>query len=74
MRSEYWREHKLNGVEVTLRLDTKSHTWEVWFGSMHKDGNLAGWRDPDLRFTRAKGNAIIEFLQGLKKGPNHAKE
>lgn len=71
MNREYWQEFKLNGTKVNLVLNSKTHTWEVWFESMHEEGNMREWREPDLRFTRAKGTAVVEFLQGLR---NRAKE
>ena len=61
----YWKEYYLNGVEVNARLDTKTHRWEIWLGSMNGP-NQKHWRDPDLIFTKAKGQSVVEFLDSLK--------
>jgi len=53
------REYTINGIDIRFILDTKHHVWNIAF-----DG------EPVLRFTRAKGYAIIRFLEKLKESKN----
>lgn len=62
-----WKEFTINGVEVTLHLDTKNHVWEIWFGSQYNPADIRHYRTPDLKFTKAKGACVVEFLQKLKE-------
>jgi cyclopropane fatty-acyl-phospholipid synthase-like methyltransferase len=61
-----WKEYDLNGIEVLLHYDTHDHRWKVWFGSPHSP-DLTHYRDPDLDFTNARGQALAEFLDELRK-------
>ena len=54
-----WKSYTLNGNNVTLMLDTKRHVWLVYFGVSREK--------PDLEFTNAKGEAVIKFLEAVKK-------
>ena len=60
MMNNNWKEYTLNGITVILHLDTKRHVWDVFFGS-------GVTTNPVLRFTRAKGYAVIRFLEKLKE-------
>ncbi len=51
---------KIDGVEVLLWLDSKTWKWKVYFTSNPK------FNEPALVFTKAKGKAILEFLENLK--------
>lgn len=62
-----WKELILNGVEVTLHLDTKRHVWEIWVGPIWSTTEKLHYRDPDLKFTKAKGACVLEFLERLKE-------
>jgi len=63
----YWKEYYFEGVEISAHLDTKNHRWEFWFGSMYQGAeHLKGWREPDYIFTKARGQSVIELLDGLK--------
>ena len=65
LRWDYWKEYKLNGIGVTIRLNTHNHKWEVWFGSMHEEGNMRTWRKPDIILTKARGEAVVRVLEGI---------
>lgn len=52
-----WIDYTLNGVNFTLLLNTKRHVWQVYFGTLSES--------PSMEFTKAKGEAIIEFLKEL---------
>ena len=54
-----WKSYTLNGVQFALVLDTKKHVWQVYFGVSKEN--------PDLEFTNAKGQAVVEFLEILEK-------
>ena len=58
-----WNEYYLNGVEINLILNTKNHRWYVFFGTTH--GRPLD--RPDLEFTDARGRAISDFLEELKR-------
>ena len=60
MMNNNWKEYTLNGITITLHLDTKRHVWKIWFGSIYD-------KEPDLEFTKAKGACIVEFLEKLKE-------
>ena len=62
-----WKEYTLNGIEVTLNLDTKCHHWKIWIGSKFRQDGSLQYREPDLEFSKAKGSSIVEFLQELKE-------
>jgi len=57
-----WKEYNLNGVKMTLYLNTKRHVWEVYLGD-----NIYN-REPRMTITKAKGQAVIDFLELLKEG------
>ncbi len=51
-----------------MLLNTKRHVWQVYFGPI---GDI-----PQLEFTKAKGEAVLEFLNELtrvQKDRVHAK-
>jgi len=52
-----WKDYILNGINFTMLLNTKRHVWQVYFGTMSEG--------PTIEFTKAKGEAIIEFLKEL---------
>ena len=54
-----WKDYTLNGVSFTIVLNTKKHRWQVFFGTPKEK--------PDMEFTNAKGQAIVEFLQELTR-------
>jgi len=60
MMNNNWKEYTLNGITITLHLDTKRHVWKIWFGSIYD-------KEPDLEFTKAKGYTVIRFLEKLKE-------
>ncbi len=62
----YWKEYFLNGVEINARLDTKTHRWQIWFGKMSTGDDSRGWRRPDLSYSKARGQSVVEVLDELK--------
>ena len=58
-----WKEYTLNGMKFTFYLNTKRHVWEVYIG-----GEPISNRQPTLTFTKAKGEAVVKFLELLKNG------
>jgi len=52
-----WKEFIVNGITVIFRLDTKRHIWVIGFDNV----------DVVLTITKAKGNAVITFLEKLKE-------
>lgn len=67
-----WKELILNNIEVTLHLDTKHHLWEIWIGSKWNPADIRSYRSPDLRFSKAKGACVVEFLERLKEVQRNA--
>lgn len=65
MKSENYQEYQLNGVRVTLILNTKRHVWQIWYNS---NMTIEEAKYPHLEFTKAKGEAIIKFLEVLQNG------
>ena len=60
-----WKDYTLNGVKFTLVLNTKKHKWQVYFGDIGTRFN-----QPDMEFTQAKGDTVVEFLQELTRVEN----
>jgi len=56
-----YHDFRIGKTKFTLWLDTKKHIWKVYFGDPF------GNRDPDMTFTRAKGNAVFEFVKEFEK-------
>jgi len=56
-----YHDFRIGKIKFTLWLNTKKHIWKVYFGSD------VGGRSPDMTFTRAKGNAVFEFVKELEK-------
>ena len=55
-----WKDYTLNGVNFTLLLNTKRHVWQVYFGRSDVES-------PSIEFTKAKGEAVIKFLELLEE-------
>ena len=53
---------RIGKLRFTLWLRTKNHVWQVYFANMIK-------RDmaPNLEFSKAKGNAVFEFVKEFEK-------
>ena len=54
-----WKDYTLNGVKLSIVLNTKRHRWQVYFGTQSKK--------PDIEFTQAKGDAVVQFLEAIKE-------
>jgi hypothetical protein len=54
-----WKDYNLNGVKITIVLDTQKHRWKVYFGTQRPK--------PDMELTQAKGDAVIELLETIKE-------
>lgn len=62
MNRKGYRQYRINSVRVTQDLDTKRHTWQFWIGTHDQS------KEPDLEFSKAKGEAIIKFLEVMQNG------
>ena len=51
---------------VTFWLDTKRHIWRVWFNDL-SNPITEKYENPDMEFTKAKGDSVIKFLEALKE-------
>jgi len=49
----------MDGIEFTMWLRTKTHTWELYFGLINEGASMT--------FTKAKGDAVIKFLDEIKR-------
>lgn len=57
-----WKEFRFGKTKVVFILNTKRHVWEVYFNEL-----IYGKNEPNMIFTKAKGNAVIEFIESLLK-------
>ena len=56
-----WKDYTLNGLKFVFLLNTKRHVWEVYAGDIISN------KQPIEIFTKAKGEAVIKFLEHLKE-------
>lgn len=54
-----WKDYKLNGVILTILLNTKRHIWEIHTGTPGEK--------PALTFAKGKGDAVIKFIEFIQE-------